>query len=115
MTALAVSASAPRSQFFRDWGKLMGQSAPRYRAALKTIGWSQRHVAIPLGCTSRLTRAWARDDAKEECPKAVLLWLENLADYHEKLPVPQDWRRQGRRPVPIHEEVTSLTRTIDKS
>ena len=68
----------------------------RYRACLEALGWSQRYLAVVLGCSDRLPRLWAMGGAP--VPPAVAEWLQALVAAHEAVPVPADWRQKRGRP-----------------
>ena len=68
----------------------------RYRACLEALGWSQRYLAVVLGCSDRLPRLWAMGGAP--VPPAVAEWLVALVAAHEAVPVPANWRQPRGRP-----------------
>jgi transcriptional regulator with XRE-family HTH domain len=63
-------------------------------AALATLGWSQRHLAIKLGCNTNLPTWWARGQVA--VPQDIGDWLYELAEFHARHPVPQTWRQRAR-------------------
>ena len=65
----------------------------RLRAVLDILRWSQRGLADALACDDRLVRRWASGDAS--VPPDIATWLEALAEAHERLPVPEGWRRRA--------------------
>jgi hypothetical protein len=48
-----------------------------YRECLDIVGQSQRRLADLLGCSDRLTRAWA--SGRSRIPDDVAAWLEEWA------------------------------------
>jgi ribosome-binding protein aMBF1 (putative translation factor) len=72
----------------------------RYRECLAALGLSQRGLAPILGCSDRITRAWAT--GRSAVPVAIAEWLEawvaiRLA--HPDPKPPADWHhsRQNHR------------------
>jgi hypothetical protein len=63
-------------------------------AALATLGWSQRHLAIKLGCNTNLPTWWVRGQVA--VPQDIGDWLYELAAFHASHPVPQTWRQRVR-------------------
>lgn len=68
-------------------------TAERLRECLARMGWSQRGLAEMLGCDDRLVRRWASGETL--VPWEVGSWLEALAKFHERNPVPTLWRRRA--------------------
>jgi hypothetical protein len=72
----------------------------RYRECLATVGQSQRGLADVLGCSDRLTRAWA--SGGNRIPANVAAWLEAWAALRLAHPDPEppvSWRSgRGRKP-----------------
>jgi hypothetical protein len=69
----------------------------RYRECLAVLGLSQRGLAPLLGCSERLTRAWATDRTAIPAPVAEWLeaWVRNRLE-HPDPQLPKDWRcREG--------------------
>lgn len=62
-------------------------------AALKMLGWSDRHLAGLLGCTRALVGQWK--SGRSSLPPVVADWLARLAAAHAANPVPQGWRREN--------------------
>lgn len=60
-----------------------------YRAALESIGWTQRGLAERLGIHETRTRRWATGQYK--IPPNVAEWLQRLAAAHEAAPWPEGW------------------------
>jgi transcriptional regulator with XRE-family HTH domain len=56
------------------------------RAALQSIGWSQRGLADRLGWDEGTVRRWMRDGG--EAPAEVDRWLAALARFHDQHPAP---------------------------
>jgi transcriptional regulator with XRE-family HTH domain len=48
-----------------------------YRAALVTLGWSQRELASRLGVSHNTTYRYAKGE--RQIPPGIALWLESLA------------------------------------
>lgn len=65
----------------------------RFKSCLTALHWTQRGLAAILECDDRLIRRWASGDA--DIPASVAAWLEALAQAHEALPPPQDWKRRS--------------------
>jgi ribosome-binding protein aMBF1 (putative translation factor) len=64
-----------------------------FRAALDTIGWSQRGLADRLSCDDRMVRRWASGELT--VPPSIARWLARLARCHAANPAPDDWRRRS--------------------
>lgn len=62
----------------------------RFAACLKTLGWSQRHLASLLACDTNLPTRWAAGRAA--IPESIAKWLERCARMIERNPPPDDWR-----------------------
>jgi hypothetical protein len=60
--------------------------ASRLRAALASLHWSQRGLALLLGKDERQVRRWA--SGAYTVPADVLAWVEVLAAFHEANPPP---------------------------
>lgn len=56
------------------------------RAALLSIGWTQRGLADRLGWDEGTVRRWMRDGG--EAPPEVDEWLTALARFHDQHPPP---------------------------
>jgi transcriptional regulator with XRE-family HTH domain len=56
------------------------------RAALQSIGWTQRGLADRLGWDEGTVRRWMRDGG--EAPAEVDEWLTTLARFHDRNPPP---------------------------
>lgn len=71
-----------------EWRKRSVHNAPasRLRAALATIGWSQRSLAALVDYDDRTVRRWA--SGTYEPPEPLLAWLEALAEFHAAHPPP---------------------------
>lgn len=63
----------------------------RLRTILDRLHWSQRGLADVLGCSDRLVRMWAQDDAP--VPVEVAAWLERLVEAHEAENPPTAFRK----------------------
>jgi transcriptional regulator with XRE-family HTH domain len=63
-----------------------------FTAALTALGWSQRHLALLLGCSTNLPTWWARGEI--EVPPSIAKWLAKLVAFHARHPVPDDWRQR---------------------
>jgi transcriptional regulator with XRE-family HTH domain len=57
------------------------------RAALRSIGWTQRGLADRLGWDEGTVRRWMRDGG--EAPPDVDRWLAALARFHDQHPAPE--------------------------
>lgn len=68
-------------------------TADRLRECLTRMNWSQRGLAELLGCDDRLVRRWSSGETP--VPWEVGSWLEALAKFHERNPVPTLWRRRA--------------------
>lgn len=68
----------------------------RLREVLHLLRWSQRGLADVLGCSDRLVRMWAQEDAP--VPAEVAAWLEALAAPHNSHAPPTAYRRPRGRP-----------------
>lgn len=68
-------------------------TADRLRECLARMSWSQRGLAELLGCDDRLVRRWSSGETP--VPWEVGSWLEALAKFHERNPVPTLWRRRA--------------------
>lgn len=64
----------------------------QFIAALATLGWSQRHLAMLLGCDTNLPTRWAT--GRVEVPPSIAAWLAMLSAYIAKHPAPNDWRKR---------------------
>ena len=49
----------------------------QYRECLAALHWSQRGLALVLGCSDRLTRGWA--SGRSVIPAEVGAWLDRRA------------------------------------
>lgn len=65
-------------------------SPDAYKATLKELGWSGRHLSTRLGCHANLTIAWA--SGRVGVPRSVAVWLLRLVRQIAELPPPQEWR-----------------------
>ena len=74
-----------------------------FTEALYLLGWSQRHLAIVLGCDRALAHKWAH--GKAPIPPAIAGWLGNLSAAVEAHPPPASWRAEG-SPWPIDRATT---------
>ena len=63
----------------------------QFTEALRTIGWSQRHLAKILGCDTNMPTRWERGEV--EVPAGLTVWLRGLAGYHRTAGVPE-WRKR---------------------
>jgi len=64
----------------------------QFSSALERLGWSQRHLASLLECDTNLPTRWATGRAK--VPESLARWLSALAIFHDRHPVPTDWRQR---------------------
>jgi hypothetical protein len=64
----------------------------RLRECLEALRWSQRELAVVLGCNDRLVRRWTAGSLGHAVPESVAEWLEVLAMTHIRHPPPTDWR-----------------------
>jgi hypothetical protein len=62
----------------------------RFVEALDCIHWTPSQVSHLLGCSNELVEAWA--SGKEEVPRQIGAWLEALAEAHEAVGVPKNFR-----------------------
>ena len=61
-----------------------------FDAALRSIGWSQRHLARLLECDINITTRWVNGSV--EIPRSIERWLLKLEVCIQKHPPPDDWR-----------------------
>ena len=59
----------------------------RLLCALSTLRWGPRMLAELLLVNERTVRRWIAGTAV--CPEAIVVWLEDLARYHEARPPPE--------------------------
>lgn len=68
----------------------------RFAQALDCVHWTPSQVASLLGCSNELVEAWA--NGKERIPPEIGAWLEALAEVHEAVGVPKNFRGRELRP-----------------
>jgi hypothetical protein len=62
-------------------------------AALASIGWSGRELAIRVGSHRNLPVAWLA--GRTPIPPPIATWLRKLARLHEQNPAPANWRQRS--------------------
>ncbi|MXV43474.1 nuclease [Saccharibacter sp. 17.LH.SD] len=68
----------------------------RLRQCLDTLHWTQRGFARIVGCSEGTVRQWAR--GRLSVPSSIAAWLEKIADYVEKNPLPKPFSAQESEP-----------------
>jgi transcriptional regulator with XRE-family HTH domain len=71
----------------------------RLRECLEALRWSQRELAVVLGCSDRVVRRWAAGSLGYAVPESVGEWLEVLTTTHIRHPAPTGWWRGLRADV----------------
>jgi hypothetical protein len=61
-------------------------TAPEFRAALLTLGWSERHLAERLHCDPQRVHRWGQ--GFYPVPPQIAEWLQNLTDTIKNHPIP---------------------------
>ena len=62
----------------------------RFLETLDCVHWTPSQVATLLGCSKELVEAWAK--GTEEIPPQIAVWLEAMAEAHEAVGVPRNFR-----------------------
>jgi hypothetical protein len=61
---------------------------------LTAIGWGPTELSRRLGCSQAQVRRWI--DGRDETPRAILEWLQPIAEAVERQAAPE-WRVRRRR------------------
>jgi hypothetical protein len=69
-------------------------TASEFESALRTIGWSHRHVALLLGCHVDIPIRWGKGIV--EVPASIGRWLAGLERVHRRSKAPEDWRLRAK-------------------
>jgi transcriptional regulator with XRE-family HTH domain len=62
----------------------------RFIECRQLIGWDRRQIARMLGCSDNTLRQM--EAGKQAITAPLAEWMERLARYHARNPIPENWR-----------------------